>query len=265
VSLRRAGLLTGCLAGFLGLGACSTISNTIDTLNPFSKSAPKVKPADLSPIGASVAIKTVGQAGIGSAGEFVCTPAVTGATVYAAARDGSLARFDGGRQVWRIQAGQTLSGGVGADDKLVVVGTSKGEVLAFRATDGSPAWQARASSEILAAPAVSGDLVVVRSGDARVFGFDVSDGKRRWLYQRSTPALALRSNVGATVTDKAIYAGFPGGKLTAISRSNGLRSWQRGQLVEAGQAVHAQPDPSPEPDRACGHRRLPGGGASALG
>ncbi len=210
----------------LVMTGCSTVSSTLDTMNPFSKSAPKVKPAELSPFQASVEIKSQWQASIGAGGEFVFTPAVVGNTVYAAAHDGSLARFEGGRQIWRINAGQKLSGGVGADDKLVVVGTAKGEVLAFKATDGSPAWQVRVSSEILAAPAVAGDLVVVRSGDARIFGFEAADGKRRWVYQRSTPALALRSNVGVTLTGKALYAGFPGGKLTAIALNNGAALWE---------------------------------------
>jgi outer membrane protein assembly factor BamB len=217
------------IAALLTLAAtsgCSTISNTVDTLNPFSKSAPKVKPAELSSIKQTAELKSLWQANVGTSGEFVLTPAVVGVSVYAAAKDGSIARFDGGRQVWRIQAGQTISGGIGADGRLVVVGTPKGEVLAFHAADGKPAWQARASSEILAAPAVAGDLVAVRSGDARIFGFEAADGKRRWVYQRSTPALALRSNVGVTPTDRAIYAGFPGGKLVAIALNNGAALWE---------------------------------------
>lgn len=233
ILLRRrflAALRTGWPAGLLSLslvlGGCSSIGNTLDTLNPFSKSVPKVKPAELLPLPTGVAIKPAWQAAIGSAGEFVFTPALHGGAVMVAARDGSLARFDGGHQVWRVNAGQVLSGGVGADDRLVVVGTAKGEVLAFKAGDGSPAWQGRVSSEILAAPVVSGDLVVVRSGDARIFAFDIADGKRRWVYQRSTPALALRSHVGVTVTAKALYAGFPGGKLTAIARNNGAALWE---------------------------------------
>jgi outer membrane protein assembly factor BamB len=99
-------------------------------------------------------------------------------------------------------------------------------VLAFHAADGRPAWQARASSEILAAPAVSGDLVAVRSGDARIFGFEATDGKRRWVYQRSTPALSLRSPAGVTLTDNALYAGFPGGKLVAVALNNGAALWE---------------------------------------
>lgn len=215
------------LAGVaLTLAGCSSLSNTLDTLNPFSKAPPKVKPAELPNFKPAAEIARLWQANIGAAGEYVFTPAVAGDSVYVAARDGALARFDGGRQVWRISAGQVLSGGVGTDGKLVVVGTPKGDVLAFHAEDGRAVWQARASSEILAAPAVQGDLVAVRSGDARIFGFAAADGKRRWMYQRSTPALALRSNVGLALTDNAIYAGFPGGKLVAVARNNGAALWE---------------------------------------
>jgi outer membrane protein assembly factor BamB len=200
--------------------------SSLDKLNPFSSAAPKVKPAELASIKPSAEVQRLWQAGIGNAGDFVFTPAVVGTSVYAAARDGTLARFDNGRQVWRISAGQPVSGGVGASEKLVVVGTAKGDVLAFHAADGRPAWQTRASSEILAAPAVSNDLVAVRSGDARIFGLEPADGKRRWVYQRSTPALALRSQVGVTLTATALYAGFPGGKLVAVALNNGAALWE---------------------------------------
>lgn len=222
----RHGALALLGAALLGTSGCSTLGSTIDTLNPFSKTAPKVKPAELVPLQGGATLQGLWQASVGGAGEFAFTPAVVGASVYAAAQDGTLARFDDGRQVWRVNAGRPLSGGVGAGDKLVVVGTPKGEVLAFNAADGSPAWQARASSEILAAPAVAGDLVAVRSGDARIFGFDPADGRRRWVYQRGTPALALRSNVGVTLTGRALYAGFPGGKLVAIALNNGAAQWE---------------------------------------
>lgn len=220
------------LGGLLILGTvgCSSMgekfSSAMDSLNPFSRSGPKVKPAELTPIQTSVDMKSVWQASAGSAGEFVLSPAVVGDSVYVAGRDGSLTRLDGGRQVWRISVGQTISGAVGASGKVVVVGTPKGDVLAFNAADGSAVWQARASSEILAAPSVAGDLVVVRSGDTRIFGFDAADGKRRWVYQRTTPALALRSNVGVTLTDQAVYAGFPGGKIAAIALNNGAALWE---------------------------------------
>ena len=206
----------------LALGACSTV----EQLNPFSSSTLKLKPAELVAIQPTAELKSLWQASVGSAGEFTFSPAVVGSSVYAAARDGALARFDDGRQVWRIAAGQTISGGVGSDGKLVVVGTPKGEVLAFDAATGREAWKARVSSEVLAAPAVVDGLAIVRSGDSRIFGFDAADGKRRWVYQRSTPTLSLRSNVGVVPAGRLTLAGFPGGKLVAIANNNGAAVWE---------------------------------------
>lgn len=203
-------------------GGCSTV----EKLNPFSSSTPKAKPAELATFQASADIKAGWQASIGSAGEFTFSPAVVGDSVYAAARDGTLARFDGGRPVWRVSAGQVLSGGVGSDGQLVVVGTPKGEVLAFDAANGRESWKARVSSEVLAAPVVAEGLAIVRSGDSRIFGFEVGDGKRRWVYQRSTPALSLRSAVGVIAAGRVTLAGFPGGKLLAIANNNGAAVWE---------------------------------------
>jgi outer membrane protein assembly factor BamB len=151
---------------------------------------------------------------------------VVGNSVYAAAADGSLARFDGEKQAWRIPAGQPISGGVGADGKLVAVGTAKGEVLAFDAATGKAAWKAQVSSEVLAPPVVADGLVVVRSGDSRISALDAADGKLRWVYQRSVPALLLRSNARVLMAGDTTIAGFPGGKLVAIANNNGASVWE---------------------------------------
>lgn len=214
---------------WLGLAFCAVLlggCSSLDRLNPFAPPPPKVKPAVLVPIEATATLSVLWQAAAGKAAEHVFSPAVVGNRVYTAAQDGSLSRFDDGKQVWRIAAGQPLSGGVGADANLVVAGTPKGDVLAFDAETGKALWRARASSEILAAPAVRDGLVVVRSGDSRIFGFDAIDGKRRWVYQRSMPALSLRSHVGVTLVDRAVLAGFPGGKLVAIAAHNGAALWE---------------------------------------
>ena len=207
----------------IALVGCSTMEK-INPVNWFS-SAPKVKPAELEAISPSATLAVLWQAGVGSAGSYVLTPAVVGSSVYSAAQDGTLARFDNGGQVWRINAGQPISGGVGADGRLVVVATAKGEVLAFD-NAGKAQWTARVTSEVLAAPQIAEGLVLVRSGDNRIFGLDATDGRRKWVYQRSTPALSLRSNVGVTMAGKAAVAGFPGGTLVAIALNNGAAIWE---------------------------------------
>jgi outer membrane protein assembly factor BamB len=225
---RRGGHLLLILAT-LALTGCSSV----DKINPFA-AAPKDKPAELGAVHGGGEARVLWSNSVGDGGEFVFTPAVVGERVFAAGRNGRIYRFDNGKQVWRAEAGKDISGGVGADAKVVVVGTSKGEVLAFDADSGKPLWQARVSSEVLAAPAVADGLAVVRSGDSRIFGFDAASGARRWVYQRSTPALSLRSNVGVTLLDRALIAGFPGGKLVAIATNNGAAIWESSVALPKG-------------------------------
>lgn len=219
--MKRLTALTLALA-VLASGGCSSI----EKLNPFASSVPKTKPAELGPIQSGAELRGLWQGSVGAAGEYSFSPAIAGNSVYAAGQDGSISRFDGGRQVWRITAGEPISGGVGSDGNTVVVGTAKGDVLAYDAANGRERWKARVSSEVLAAPAVSEGLAVVRSGDARLFALDTVDGKRRWFYQRSVPTLTLRTSVGAMQVGRHTLAGFPGGKLVALTNNNGGAVWE---------------------------------------
>jgi outer membrane protein assembly factor BamB len=60
-------------------------------------------------------------------GSYVFSPAIVGDSVYAGARDGTLDALRWrAADAWRVAAGQIISGGVGSDGKLVVVGSPKG-------------------------------------------------------------------------------------------------------------------------------------------
>lgn len=211
------------LASVLAVGLLSACSS-LDFLNPFARKGPKM--AELTPIQATASLKPAWSYAIGKAGSARFYPAVVGEAVYVAAADGSIARLEDGKPVWRIQAGKPLSGGVGSDGRKVAVGTSTGEVLVFSARDGAPLWQARVSSEVLAPPLVTGELVVVRSGDNRIAAFDSEDGKRKWFYQRPSPTLSLRSSAPMLLADNFILAGFPAGKLVALAIQNGAPVWE---------------------------------------
>ncbi|HEY7674389.1 MAG TPA: outer membrane protein assembly factor BamB [Burkholderiales bacterium] len=202
------------MAGALLLAGCS------------GSAGPKM--AELSALPASIPVRILWQASVGEAGETVFTPALAVGGVYAAARDGTVARFDAvtGKESWRVNAGQELSGGVGSDGALVAVGTPEGEVIALDAGTGQVRWRARVSSEILSAPVLTGDLVIARSADSRIFAFDTEDGRRRWLYQRTSPALSVRSPSGMVADRGNLYTGFAGGKLIAIALANGAVRWE---------------------------------------
>lgn len=209
----------------------------------------KDPPAALAEFKPSATAKVVWRADIGDAETYQFTPALDQNAVFSASEEGDIARLDAasGKQVWRIKAGERLSGGVGAGENLVLVGTPKGMVLAYD-QNGKALWKSKVSSEVLSAPKVSGGVVVVRSGDSRIFGLDAADGKRKWVYERATPALTLRSAAGVVLDGGAAYVGFAGGKLVAIKADDGKVLWE---------AAVAQPKGSTEIERIADITSLP--------
>jgi len=223
--------LAGVLAPLL-LTACSTVSSYTDRL---FGSTPAEKPAALVQFTPSATIKVTWQASAGKADVYVFTPAFAGGSVYAAAASGQVTRLDAatGRAVWQADARQGISGGVGADGDIVVVGTPRGEAVAFD-NGGKLLWKAQLSGEVLAAPEIADGIVVVRTGDGRIHGLDVADGRRKWLYQRSTPTLSVRTNAGVAITRGAVFAGFPGGRLVALTLGTGGVGWEAAVALPRG-------------------------------
>jgi outer membrane protein assembly factor BamB len=211
------------------VGGCATIQSWIPSIPApswgwlFGKSN---KPGPLPALTPSTNPQLQWQVGIGKAGPGLA-PVVAPGAVYAAASDGTLVRVDAasGRVVWRTSAGQRISAGPGADDSLVVVGTDKGDVLAF-GTDGKPSWTAQVSSEIIAPPVVAGGTAVVFSGDGRIYGLATADGKTRWVNQRSNPPLTIRSAAGGVASRGGLFAGTAGGRLIALDLGTGIVGWE---------------------------------------
>jgi outer membrane protein assembly factor BamB len=218
---------------FTLLAACQTVGNLWDDY--FGSGGKRNVPAALVQFNPSVAIQSLASAHIGSAEGSIFSPALTKDSVFAANYDGKIARFDANTlaEKWRIDVGKKLSGGVGAADNLVVVGTAKGDVLAYD-FNGKALWQARVSSEVLSAPQISGGVVLVRSGDGRIFALSSTDGKRKWLYQRATPALTVRSHAGVLLDKNAVFAGFGGGKLVALETETGVLGWEASVALPHG-------------------------------
>jgi outer membrane protein assembly factor BamB len=218
-------------AGLL-LGGCATVSDTFDSINPFSSAGPKMAP--LPPLTVAFEVSTQWSASIGKSGDYTFVPAVVDKKVFVAGQNGMISRLEDGKVIWKIDAGQPLSAGVGANGRLVVVGTPKGEVLAFSAEDGKALWKARVSSEVLAAPVVGDDGVAVKSGDNQVFLFDAGDGGRKWVYQRATPSLSVRAAGSPVFADRYLFVGYPGGKLVALSLQNGAPIWEGAVALPKG-------------------------------
>jgi len=212
------------------LSGCSTIGGW------FGSDTPLNKPAELVEFKPSVALVKAWDANIGAGSPFAFSPDTDGQAVYAAGREGKVVKLDlaSGREVWRIDAGQILSAGVGIGDGLVLVGTPKGMLLAFKSSDGAPAWSSKLSGEILTPPIAENGVVVARSNDGKVFLLESATGKQRWSYSRTLPVLTLREQGHLLLVSNAVFAGHAGGKLTALALNNGAPLWEANVALPRG-------------------------------
>lgn len=226
--LHRSQLRTLLLLGFLSLAACSTLTELRqDFADRVLGREPSNPPAELEDITPTYTVKIDWSSNIGPTDKYDFTPALESDTVYDANAKGELVKLDAktGRQLWQVNVGEPISGGVGVGVGIVLVGSSKGNLFAYDFA-GKQLWKAHLSSEILSVPRYFDGIVIARAGDNHIFGVDATDGSRKWVYERSNPALTLRSSVGVVVDSGAVYAGFAGGKLVAIRADNGKLIWE---------------------------------------
>jgi outer membrane protein assembly factor BamB len=228
--------IIACAFAAFALGGCASLTSWIPSIPPpsFSWFSSKNKPGPLPELTAKVTPVINWQASVGKAIPGF-TPAVTTDAVYAAAPDGTLMRLDQatGRVEWRINVGEKLSAGVGADATIAIVGTDRGDVIATTA-DGKPTWKVQVSSEVTAPPVVADGVAVVYSGDGRVFALSTEDGKTRWVYQRQNPPLIVRNSAPATISHGGVFIGTAGGKLAGLDARNGIVGWEATVAVPKG-------------------------------
>jgi outer membrane protein assembly factor BamB len=129
-----------------------------------------------------------------------------------------------------------FSGGPGAGDGLVVVGTLDGQVIALDAASGTEKWRAKVPNEVIAAPAIGQGYVLVRSNDGAVSAFDAGSGERRWISQRELPSLTVRGNASLTLGPGLVFSGNDDGTVAALSLSDGHTLWEQAVGVPEGRS-----------------------------
>ncbi|MCH8163908.1 MAG: outer membrane protein assembly factor BamB, partial [Proteobacteria bacterium] len=177
--------------------------------------------------------------GKGSSKHFLkLTPAHINGKVFVADIYGNLEGIDAtsGKTLWKSDADLTITGGPGASEKLTLIGSDEGDVLAYTSETGELIWQAKVSSEILSAPIEAYDIVVVRTIDGKIFGLNASNGSHLWIYDRTVPALTLRGTSNPVITGDIVIAGFDGGRLAAIELHTGKLIWETSISLASGRS-----------------------------
>lgn len=210
------------------LNACTSITDLKADVSErlFGRQITEI-PSELDDIKSTVEPKVLWSNQLGAIDDDDFTPVVDKDFVYAVGSKGELVKVIAatGKDAWRVNVAEPVSGGVGVGENLVLIGTKSGYVVAHN-LDGKMLWKAKVSSQVLSAPQVDLGTVVVRCGDSRIYGLNAVDGSRKWVYERATPPLSLKSSAGVVLDGGAVYAGFAGGKLISLRVDDGTVLWE---------------------------------------
>jgi outer membrane protein assembly factor BamB len=150
-----------------------------------------------------------------------------GERVFAASYKGTVEAFDlrTGRREWEHSVRAPLSGGPGASDGVVAVGSSKGEVIAMSEASGAELWRVRVNGEILSEPVIGGGEVLVRTVDGKLHALGVASGAEDWVTDQQVPRLSLRGTPTPTIAGDLAICGFDNGRVAAVTLRGGTAAW----------------------------------------
>jgi outer membrane protein assembly factor BamB len=210
------------------LSACTSITDLKTDVSErlFGRQSTEI-PSELNEIKTTAQAKVLWSSRLEMSEDDDFTPAIDNGYIYAAGSKGEVLKLSAasGKQEWRVNLGEAITGGVGIGANLVLIGTKSGYVVAYD-FNGKMLWKAKVSSQVLSAPKVDFGVVVVRCGDSRIYGLNAVDGSRKWIYERATPPLSLKSSAGVVLDSGAAYAGFAGGKLISLRVEDGKVLWE---------------------------------------
>jgi outer membrane assembly lipoprotein YfgL len=205
------------------LAGCSNFNaGKLNPMNWFG--AEKPKPAPLETVAPKMSARMVWSTKVDSV-QFPLVPAVNGDTFTVAGTDGTVLALEAasGRELWRSQAGDRLSAGVGSDGRFSAVVTRSNELVVL---DGpNVKWRKRLNSRVTTPPLVAGERVFVMGVDRVVQAFDAVDGRMLWTLQRPTEALTL-SATGVVAPFKDTLLVGQGPRLTAVDPLRGTVRWE---------------------------------------
>ena len=206
------------------LAGCGSL-DALNALNPLNWFGPdRPTPAALENITPKIAGRQVWSARVDSIG-FPLILSVQGGTVFAAGGDGTVVALnaDTGAEVWRAQAGNRLTAGVGSDGRHAAVVTRDNELVVLQ--EGKRSWSARLNSRVVTPPLVAGERVFVMGVDRVVHAYDVLDGKRLWTMQRPGDALTLAQPGVLQAFRDTLLVG-QGARLVGVDPLRGTVRWE---------------------------------------
>ena len=213
------------------------------------------KPAELVDFAAEADVERIWRAKVGRGlgrKQVRLPPLAIADRLYAADGYGLVVALDRftGKRIWSARVGEPegksfykfwdrrdpafVTGGVGGGEGRILIGTTRGELIALAVGDGTELWRTEVSSEVLAPPASAAGAVFAQTADGRLVALEAADGSRRWAFDSQVPLLTLRGTATPLVVGELVLAAFGDGNVAAIAHGNGAPIWLQRIMLPQG-------------------------------
>lgn len=119
-----------------------------------------------------------------------------------------------------------ISGGVGLGDDTLYIGTENAEVFAVNAADGEVKWSSTVSGEVLAQPVYDNKLVIIHTSRGDLIALNSDNGEQVWQVSNPQPKLTLRGNATPSISKGGIIYGRSDGYVAVALLMTGRPGWR---------------------------------------
>ncbi|QCU90587.1 outer membrane protein assembly factor BamB [Thiomicrorhabdus sediminis] len=165
----------------------------------------------------------------------------TDTAVFIATETGHLAALKKDNQsrwvdqvIWQSQLDSPIVSGPTLHGEQLLVGTSKGQMIALSAESGEYLWQKQLSSEVMSKAVIAEGKIFTRTVDGKLYALDSKTGDDIWVIEHQMPSLSLRGAPAVVYNDGKLFIGWESGSIQGLSAKSGERLWETRIAVPRG-------------------------------
>ncbi len=157
-------------------------------------------------------------------------PLVVGDVLYVANLDGMLYSIHRtqGYVLWQKKLDGPVEGAFVYGRSKIIVGDTKGNLVALYTRDGSEAWRFKVAAEWLSPPLVMKDKIFVAASNDDIYALAENTGKELWHYShRGDEKMTVRGTSGPSGNGTEVAQGFSDGYVVTFNAADGAVKWQK--------------------------------------
>ena len=130
-----------------------------------------------------------------------------------------------GREIWRVQAGASITTDIVFDEGVIYAGDELGIVYALNAGNGNQLWFQTINGTVVGKPVIIGGLVICAGRNGVLCAFNKKNGNVVWRHQPDREDGGIAFEDGPAAGGGKVFIGDGSGILRAINAANGVLSW----------------------------------------